>query len=358
MLIKFTILACLFLATSLLGFGQIKTSALVPVSVDSGDWTTAHMQGIAVDDARQFIYYSFTTMLVKTDMSGKLIGTVTGLQGTHLGDLAFHDGKVYASLEYKEKKAFYIAIFDTEKITELDMPYDTAGLMTTVFVHEAADDFVSEKYGCSGIDGVAIGTSPGSDSDEMKLMVGYGIFSDTKRSDNDHQILLEYDLSRLSKENAPFDPEKPHKIGARHAEKYFIYTGNTTFGIQNLEYDVDSEDYWMAVYKGKKSAFPNYPLYLIDGSEAPVRKAVKGQEKEETGLFLSLKKAGVHHEPSGVYGFPTVPVQPATGFISLGDDFFYLAESGSRKEGQQYGIPTLFALDRKTFEFTPVSKRK
>ena len=86
------------------------------------------MQGLVVDKANQCIYFSFTDKLIKTDLSGKLIGTVTGFVG-HLGDLDLSDdGKIYGSLEYKndaigkgirkklgvetsKEDGFYIAIF-------------------------------------------------------------------------------------------------------------------------------------------------------------------------------------------------------------------------------------------------------
>ena len=68
----------------------------------SGYWGKCHCQGIAVDETRGFIYYSFTTKLVKSDLDGNIIGTVDNIIG-HLGCIDFNekDGKVYASLEYK-----------------------------------------------------------------------------------------------------------------------------------------------------------------------------------------------------------------------------------------------------------------
>ena len=63
---------------------------------------TGHVQGIAVDKNREYMYFSFTTCLLKTDMNGNLIGSVTGLAG-HLGCIAYNyeNGKVYGSLEFK-----------------------------------------------------------------------------------------------------------------------------------------------------------------------------------------------------------------------------------------------------------------
>ncbi len=73
-----------------------------PRVIEGGAWDSGHVQGIALDTAHRYVYYSFTTVLVKTDISGRLIGTVSGLTG-HLGCISFNDedGKVYGSIEYK-----------------------------------------------------------------------------------------------------------------------------------------------------------------------------------------------------------------------------------------------------------------
>ena len=39
----------------------------------------AHVQGIAVDKEKGYMYFSFTTTFVKTDMEGNVIGSVKGL---------------------------------------------------------------------------------------------------------------------------------------------------------------------------------------------------------------------------------------------------------------------------------------
>ena len=40
----------------------------LPLDIWSGVYLTGHCQGIAVDTEKGFVYYSFTTCLVKTDM--------------------------------------------------------------------------------------------------------------------------------------------------------------------------------------------------------------------------------------------------------------------------------------------------
>lgn len=62
------------------------------------------------------------------------------------------------------KDAFYVAIFDGEKITAPDMNAETEGVMTTVWLKEVVEDYQAQweeagkvmehRYGCSGIDGM------------------------------------------------------------------------------------------------------------------------------------------------------------------------------------------------------------
>lgn len=59
-----------------------------------GDFA-GHLQGLAVDDSTN-IFWSFTTVLVKTDAQGSLLGRVDVPR--HYGDLTWHGGKVYVAV--------------------------------------------------------------------------------------------------------------------------------------------------------------------------------------------------------------------------------------------------------------------
>ena len=132
-----------------------------------------HLQGIAIDKAREYMYFSFTTCLIKADLKGNIIGSVTGLVG-HLGCIAYNyeDGRVYGSLEFKHdsigkgimkhigyendvQDGFYMTCFDVEKINRMNMNAETDGVMRAVFLKEVFDDYSAEghRFGCSGIDG-------------------------------------------------------------------------------------------------------------------------------------------------------------------------------------------------------------
>lgn len=310
-----------------------------------------HLQGLAVDAANKVIYRSFTNALVKTDLEGKILGSVIGLTG-HLGDIAFYNGKIYGSLEYKEKHAFYIAIFDTSLIDKLNMNAESSGSMKTVYLKEVVKDFTADltpdnkmpvdfsdkpaspdhRYGCSGIDGVAFGPAFNrKDARKIVLTVAYGIYSNVKRNDNDHQVLLQYDVTKWDGYAQPLKEANPHKSGPENVDgKYLVYTGNTSFGVQNLEYDETTNYWFLAVYKGLKPTFPNYKLFLIDGDAVPTAGVISGQPKvngkEEEGQLLPLAVLGHYHKETGIFGMDS---DAAYGLAKLGDGRFYLAPSGS-----------------------------
>ncbi|MBR3076187.1 MAG: hypothetical protein IKH11_10610 [Bacteroidales bacterium] len=309
-----------------------------------------HVQGIALDMTKGYMYFSFTSSFIKTDLYGRVIGSIGRIQG-HLGAMTLGpDGRVYASLECKddvigqgiaarlgvenlshEQSVFYIAIIDVDRIDREGMDPEKDGVMTTVCIREACKDYADKTYGCSGIDGVTfaprIGRHPGK---KLFLYVAYGIYGDNGRSDNDNQVLLCYDISKWARKyetpvvfgTVPVNgPEKP-------LHKYFIYTGNTTWGVQNLAYDSHTGRIYMAVYKGKKPSFPNYPLFAVDVKQKPLKAVPAGLDvKSET---LKLSKGGLFDEASGVYGYDFK--WGSTGLCPIGDGLWYISENHKDKE--------------------------
>lgn len=176
------------------------------------------------------------------------------------------------------------------------MDAERDGIMTTVYLQDVVDDFTADmdgndvfdgdiaqtpdhRYGCSGIDGVAFGPRFGAPKDSPHdLHVAYGIYGNTERQDNDYQIILRYDTANWREYERPLNQAAPHHSGpAAPEERYFLFTGNTTYGVQNLEYDGYTGNWMVSVYRGTKKSFPNYPLYIIDGSKAPVLGEINGQ---------------------------------------------------------------------------------
>ncbi|MEW2635678.1 hypothetical protein AB0903_29590 [Streptomyces sp. NPDC048389] len=320
-----------------------------PLGIDGGSWQSGHLQGMALDRAEGFMYFSFTNLLVKTDLEGRPVGSVTGFTG-HLGDLDFHaeDRRVYGSLEYKEAKAFYVAILDGDRIDRMDMDAATSGVVSTVHLREVVDDYTADmdadgafdgdtahtadhRYGCSGIDGLAFGPAFGKRDGRQKLTVAYGVYPDAGRTDNDHQVLLQYDIGDWAELERPLTESRPHRSGPSAPDgKYFLYTGNTKYGVQNLEYDAHARRWLLAAYKGTKTAFPNASLFLVDGDRAPRSGPLRGQPEPERGRLLNLVPQGVHHGPSGTYGWESAG---QFGLVSLDDGRFYVGDAAEVRDG-------------------------
>ncbi|MBR5491895.1 MAG: hypothetical protein IKV77_02050 [Alistipes sp.] len=349
------ILTAMLLATSAVA----QNPASLPRKIESGPFKAGHIQGIAVDTEQKYMYYSYTTMLIKTDMQGNIVGSVTGLLG-HLGDLDFNDvdGRLYGSLEYKndaigqgilrmeksERKlqtAFYIAIFDVDKITREGMDAEKDGIMTTVYLPTVLEDYLAEvltaegkkehRLGCSGIDGVTFGPKFGKKGGKQYLTVGYGVYGETDRSDNDYQVLLQYDVSKWAKYEKPLSQEEMHLQGpAKPAGQYFVKTGNTTYGVQNFDYDASSHSWMMAVYKGNKKHYPNYTFFAADGAARPVKQALEGVPYIKKAKVVALKAAG--KQQGDIRGWDWGV--GSTGMCSLGDGYFYLSHNYKIEEGQ------------------------
>ena len=297
----------------------------LPRNIYSGIWDAGHIQGIALDTEHEHIYMSFTTVLVKADLQGNVIGTVTGLLG-HLGCLEFNDedGRLYGSLEYKDDSigkgilrreksdkqldnAFYVAIFDVDKITRTGM--------------DAEKD-------------VTFGPEFGKSGGKRYLTIAYGIYGDTERSDNDYQVLLQYDTDNWKSYESILSQDAMHKNGPSEPDRrYFVYTGNTSWGVQNLEYDAQSNLWFMAAYKGKKPNFANFCTYVVDGNAAPVSGKLKGVPYHKgKAMLLTLLDRGTYDAANGIHGWRFK--YGTTGLCSLGDGYFYISHNGRNEQGQ------------------------
>ena len=333
----------------------------IPNSFYSGAYKEGHVQGIAVDEERGYVYYSFTTMFLKTDLEGNPIGSVVKLAG-HLGCITFDAAKntVYGSLELKHdsigagiigrtgwdpssEDSFYLVSFDCDAITEMNMNAETDGVMSAVYLSDVVRDYTeadevcgrAHRYGCSGIDGTGLGPVFGEAADSpKKIMVAYGIYSETDRADNDYQVILQYDPSVFEVYGRPLNQTSPHHSGPEGCEhRYFFYTGNTCFGIQNLEYDPYTENWFVAVYRGKKPEFDNFNMYFIDG-KAPVREEELSGRGGETGSVLTTAALGVAGKQKNIRG--TNFAYGQTGMASMGNGIFYFSHHGSNKETREF----------------------
>ena len=366
---------------------------------------SSHLQGICVDDELKYMYFSYTDVLAKLDMStGELVGSVGGFGkgsfgtsgGAHLGCIAYYDGKIYGSLEYKEPgKKFFVCVFDEDAITSLgmDMKQMESGV-DAVLLYEPTADFrdplgedvgssdgfaVNEKieghrFGCSGIDGITFGRLPGSPEDSPEyMMVAYGIYGAgewvTDRYDNDYNIIQVYDPADLTPERLfrftyerGLSPDYTEDEVLCAVDTLFVFTGNTRYGIQNLEYERDTGNILLCTYGTRKETFPGCSLFVIDGSRAPDEAVLQVGQNYVAG---DLANPGKHKIRAQQYktesGYPTVkhcillkleggffaekvwgrtgvyaaisgrdtPASSTTGIVSLGGGYWYIADGAT-----------------------------
>lgn len=284
---------------------------------------SSHLQGICVDDELKYMYFSYTTALAKIDIAtGELVASVTNFGpgsfnvegGAHLGCIDYYDGYVYASLEYKQPgKKFFLAIFDTNEMTEVGMdvnkmPQDQK-VVTGVLLAEPTQDFRDpvntelftgqdeynhatneanngHRFACSGIDGVTMGKWPGGNDDEVYMIIAYGIyeFSNVNRYDNTYNILQFYKLSDIWKKenntwNIPFNGQRGLELQIndgemlKAAKTLYVYTGNTSYGSQNIEFEWDTEDIVLYTYDNTDGFGGS--IYVVDGSKEPEYKTLE-----------------------------------------------------------------------------------
>ncbi len=326
----------------------------IPRRISSGYWPEGHIQGIAVDTVGGAVYWSFTTILLKTDLTGKPLGSVMGIVG-HLGCITMDTvrRRVYGSLELKhdaigasimtrtgemlaKEDAFYLVSFDADRINRMGMDAEADGVMAAVYLPDVVEDFAAtdeisgkpHRYGCSGIDGTAWGPAPGESPDSpRKILIAYGIYSDTARDDNDHQVILQYDPAVVDAVGTSLSQRAPHHTGVRAEKRYFFFTGNTTYGVQNLEYDPHTRTYMAAVYPGIKPAYANDPFFFIDAKLPPAERVLAGRGGER-GLCLSPAVPAAGVSAAGGACFPL----GSTGMVALGDGLYAMAHQLSRTE--------------------------
>lgn len=365
----------------------------------------SHLQGICVDDKMEYMYFSYTSALAKVDMkTGKVVGSVGGFGqgsfgtagGAHLGCLAYYDGKIYGSLEYKEPgKKFFVAVFDENAITSVGM--DVKQMETGVngiLLYEPTSDFrnplndtvsgsdgfavneenAGHKYACSGIDGVTFGTMPGDTSGKIYMFVAYGVYGGSNwsnRYDNNYNVLQVYDpeqfngpedtvLRRFTYERGLANTYEESEI-LRADDTLYVWTGNTSYGAQNIEYDRDTKDIVLYTY-GNTKGWPGKTMYVVDGSKTPVEKEIEvGQSNTASDAAVraaAIAKAETYKEngayPTGKHGVlkcicgnncqekvwsdtgisamicgGAAPASATTGIASIGNGYYYIADGAT-----------------------------
>ena len=99
-------------AKSLAGFGPTECE---------GDYQY-HLQGVC-SDQKSFLYWSFTTDLVKTDSAGKIVKKIT--VDNHHGDLCFDNGRIYVAVNLgrfndpEGNADSWVYVYDADSLQEI-----------------------------------------------------------------------------------------------------------------------------------------------------------------------------------------------------------------------------------------------
>jgi len=107
---------------SLLAFVSQSTASEPPGEITCEGFYKKHLQGVATDgDA---IYWSFTTVLVKTDPTGHVVQKVD--VADHHGDLCSHDGRIYVAVNLGQfnqpagKADSWVYVYDAVTLVEIE----------------------------------------------------------------------------------------------------------------------------------------------------------------------------------------------------------------------------------------------
>ncbi len=192
-----------------------------------------HLQGYTVSDTH--LFWSFTDSLVKTTFGNTVVAQVP-IRGGHLGDIDYHDGCIYGTVlgdslageKWGVWSSFHVYVFDAETLT----------LRRTIRLDPCYRMFrAPEKHGgFNGVDGIAVM------ADGTMWLAG-GLYSEER-----------YDRQQLLHMSA----------NGELLEIRTYPTGNTTFGIQNLDYEADTGCFWFSTYSAEKPFQAKETLYCAD----------------------------------------------------------------------------------------------
>ena len=199
-----------------------------------------HMQGFSKGEG--FMYWSFTDSIVKTTMNGT-VKCQAEIHGGHLGDIDYYDGRVYGSYlgnalpghAWEDWTGFKIYVFDADDLRVINIIN-----LDICDYYKSITCTPEDTRGFQGIDGVTIAPDP--KTGEMRLFVACALYTGEKYA---NQIILQFTLD------------------GKYETEYHIPTGNTVYGIQNLDYDAENKEFWFTTYGPSQPYQPKELLHCI-----------------------------------------------------------------------------------------------
>lgn len=208
-----------------------------------------HMQGFSKGEG--FMYWSFTDSIVKTTMNGT-VKCQAEIHGGHLGDIDYYDGRVYGSYlgnalpghAWEDWTGFKIYVFDADDLRVINIIN-----LDICDYYKSITCTPEDTRGFQGIDGVTIAPDP--KTGEMRLFVACALYTGEKYA---NQIILQFTLD------------------GKYETEYHIPTGNTVYGIQNLDYDAENKEFWFTTYGPSQPYQPKELLYCISSDLSEIKR--------------------------------------------------------------------------------------
>ncbi len=188
-----------------------------------------HLQGFTSNG--KYMYWSFTDSLVMTTLSGTVLRQVpTATYWEHLGGIDWIDGKIYGAAMARNPNNASIHVYDA----------DTLATVSIIQLRDCVKEMDIGEYGFNGIGCVCEGFDP--EDGERSLFIGAAFDA---RSTLAGQYVFSY----------TFDGKRKNK--------YFVPTGPTMLGMQNLDRDPVSGCYYMTAYGAHRADQNPSTLYKI-----------------------------------------------------------------------------------------------
>lgn len=241
-----------------------------------------HLQGFAKGGS--YLYWSFTDSLVKTTLTGT-VKCQTEIRTGHLGDCDWYDGKIYATLlgkplpghRWDDWTAFEVYVFSDD-----DLALKRIIPLTVCNDYWTESGSSADTRGFAGVDGITVAPDP--QSGDPKLFIACALRDDDRFGD---QIILQYTLD------------------GQYETEYRIPTGNTVFGIQNLDYDRENGVFWFTTYEPKRDSQPTDRLFCVSGDLKQILRKYPfsspyGIECMGSGGFLGSIQFGINGNRGGI----------------------------------------------------------
>ena len=270
-----------------------------------------------------YYYMAFTNIIAKVEKNGKTVASLllneddgSGfIQSPHLGDCAYHDGKLYVSYtpktgytaevtyDYSTSRIPYAFIVETDKLTQMNQAPDDSFVscaylgdpiisMATKKWWEGIDDAritganrpeefdddtnksyvkLGGEYGImNGLDAVTVAPKIGRLNDTSEYYLTYAFnqlgwseanakykngFTVADRKDNDYITIGQVAISTIEQVKVPYSQiATAPSIAVADMELYFFYCGYHSYGGQTINYDPGTKTFILGLYDLVNSA--------------------------------------------------------------------------------------------------------